>query len=253
MAFIQANNEENTESLRISTLRLAIAAALLTVIQHVVGPARLAASFTGILDGSLQNFYLQSDAGIAHGMSLVGMLAIITGLIIRNRTIAIAGAVFACLSFAMVGHTVTHSPRWLLAPLLAMHIAIVAFWFGSLRPLRRFSGDSHTEYAALLDRFSRIASRAVPVIFVAGLGLSILLLGSLTKLVTPYGFMILGKISGFALLLSLAIYNRYRLSPGIHAGDARAVTIFRRVATAEWIVIAIITIATVTMTSLVSP
>ena len=250
---LQSTYGQHADTLRASALRIAIVAALLTVIQHVLGPARLAASFSGVFDGSLQDFYLHSDAGIAHGVRLTGMLVIIVGLALRNQLIAMVGGFLACLSFVMMGHTVTHSPRWILALLVAVHVSVVAFWFGSLRPLRRFADVSPTEYALLLDQFSRIAGRAVPIIFVAGLGLSVLLLESFSKLATPYGFMIIGKISGFALLIAMASFNRWRLLPGIRQGDMRAIATFRNIAVIEWLVIVAIIIATVLMTTLFSP
>jgi len=234
-------------------LRLALAGALLTILQHGVAPVQLAASFAGIFDRSLHDFYLQSSAGIAHGIRLFGMLAIVLGLTIRSRWLALAGAGIACLSFASIGHTSTHSPRWLLAPLLTVHVTIVAFWFGSLRPLHRMSDRNHADVAARLERFSWVASRAVPLILVAGLVLAYALLESFAQLLTPYGLMIIGKVSGFALLLGLASVNRWRLVPQIRSGQAAALSSFRKIAAIEWLTMVSLIVATVSVTSLFSP
>jgi len=234
-------------------LRLALAGAFLTILQHGVAPVQLAASFAGIFDGSLHGFYLQSSAGIAHGIRLFGMLAIVLGLTLRNRWLALAGAGIACLSFASMGHTSTHSPRWLLAPLLTLHVTIVAFWFGSLRPLHRMSDRHHADVAARLERFSWVASRVVPLILVAGLVLAYALLESFAQLLTPYGLMIIGKVSGFALLLGLASFNRWRLVPQIRLGQAAALSSFRKIAAIEWLMMVSLIVATVSVTSLFSP
>ena len=127
-------DEKLSQRIRRSASTLAGFAALLTIAQHLLAPARMAASFDGVLDSSLQTIYLFSDAGIAHGMRLAGILIVMLGLALRRGWLLLTGAVLACLSFAAMGHVVTHSPRWLLAGLLVLHVVIIAFWFGSLRP-----------------------------------------------------------------------------------------------------------------------
>lgn len=250
---LRSHNDAEVEELRRSALRLAMAAALLVVLQHLVAPARLAANFSGIFDNSLQDFYLNSNAGIAHGIRLAGMLVIVVGVASRSRWLALAGAVLACLSFAAMGHTTTYSPTWLPRSLLFVHVTIVAFWFGSLRSLRGMSGSNHIAIAARLDEFSRVASRAVPFIFVAGLGLAIVFLDSFADLVTSYGLMIVGKVGGFAVLIGLASLNRWRLVPGIRAGRSAAVLAFRNSVATEWAIIVLVIVSTVVMTSLFSP
>lgn len=250
---MHASDRKYAESLHNSALRLAIAAVLLTALQHLLGPARLAASFSGITDASLQSFFLQSDAGVAHSIRICGLLIIVAGVVMKSRAFAVTGAVIACLSFILMGHSTTYSPRWLLAPLLMLHVTIISFWFGSLRPLRRPVDEDHTVMAERLDHFSRIASRVVPAVVVAGLGLTLVLLESLADLTTPYGIMIIAKISGFTLLLALACLNRWRLLPGIRTGQTAAATSFRNIAAAEWLIIALLIITTVVVTSLFSP
>ena len=238
---------------RRNLLWLAAAGAALTVVQHVLMTARLAASFDGIVDWSLQAFYLGSDAGAAHGIRLVGLLAILAGGYRRVYLPAAAGAVAVCLSFAAMGHTATHSLRWLLATCLAVHVLMIAFWFGSLRPLRSAAVPDPRSVAELLERFSRIAVVAVPVLFVAGIGLAVVLLGSFQALATPYGAMIVAKLTGFALLVGLASLNRWRLLPRIRSGEQAAIGVFRHVAAVEWLLIALVIATTVVMTSLFSP
>lgn len=250
---LQLNNGKHAESIARGALILAVAAALLTIFQHVVAPARLAASFAGIFDSSLQDFYLRSDAGVAHGIRTGGMLALIIGLTTKSRWLAICGAVIACLSFTAMGHTITHSPRWVLFLLLSLHILLVAFWFGSLRPLRRTVDDDYVIAAECLEGFSQIASRIVPFILVAGIGLAVLMLGSFERLITPYGFLIIAKTTGFAFLIGLACFNRWRLLPQIRSGQSSAIAAFQRIARTEWLIIVLMIVATVSVTSLFSP
>jgi putative copper export protein len=232
---------------------IAATGALLAAAQLLIEPARLAGSFDGIFDPALTQFYLGSDAGTAGIVRIVGMLAVLFGFRSRQPWLAIAGAALTCLSFTFMGHTVTRGERFLVAPLLLTHIVIIAFWFGSLRALRRTNDFGHADIAGVLERFSRVASIAVPILFAAGLGLAISLLSSLAALFTPYGLMILTKYSGFGVLMAMASINRWRLLPRIRAGDATAVTVFQRIAGAEWLIMVALIFVTVTVTSLFSP
>jgi putative copper export protein len=232
---------------------IAATGALLAAAQLFIEPARLAGSFDGIFDPALTQFYLGSDAGTAGIVRIIGMLAVLFGFRSRHSWLAIAGAALTCLSFTFMGHTVTRGERFLVAPLLLTHIVIIAFWFGSLRALRRTNDFGHADIAGVLERFSRVASIAVPILFAAGLGLAISLLSSLAALFTPYGLMILTKYSGFGVLIAMASINRWRLLPRIRAGDATAVIAFQRIAGAEWLIMVALIFVTVTVTSLFSP
>ena len=87
----------------------------------------------------------------------------------------------------------------------------------------------------------------------AGLGMSALLLPSPTSLTTPYGLLFLAKVSGFALLMALASFNKWRLGPRMIHGDGHAAYAFRRSLAAEWVLIAAVLTVTAVMTALFSP
>ena len=124
-------------------------------------------------------------------------------------------------SFVLTGHTAVHQRR-LLAPLLILHVSIVAFWFGSLGPLRLVLRlEPPATAAAVLTRFSVAAVWLVPLIAVAGAGMALLLLPDVAALRQPYGLALLTKASLFALLMALAAMNRLRLVPAL-AGAAGA-------------------------------
>ena len=232
---------------------IAAAGALLAATQLLVEPVRLAGSFDGIFDPALTQFYLGSDAGTAGIVRIVGTLAVLFGFRSRQPWLALTGAALTCLSFTFMGHTVTRGERFLVAPLLLTHIVIISFWFGSLRALRRTDDAGHSDIADVLERFSRIASIAVPILLAAGLGLAVSLLPSFAALFTPYGLMIIAKMSGFAVLITMASINRWRLLPRILAGDGSAIAVFQRIAGAEWLIMVALIFVTVTVTSLFSP
>jgi putative copper export protein len=153
-----------------------------------------------------------------------------------------------------MGHTATHEQRWLLAPLLVVHVIIIAFWFGALRPFQLAARhDDLAVNGCVIERFSKLAVWLVPVILIAGLSLSFILLPSLAALSAPYGQLLLLKVAAFALLMALAALNKWRLGPRIRAGDAAALRTFRRIVLSEWAVIAGVLTATAALTGLFSP
>ena len=227
----------------------AIAAIVLTLIQHGLGPARMTANFGGALDMSLQAFYAKSEAGLAHGVRIAGLVLLLFG--INRLRIGIAGTILVATSFALMGHTVTHEPRWLLAALLFIHLVVIAFWFGSLLPLLAVTRMQDRKIAGcIVDEFSRIAALAVPLILIAGVILAVVLLGSVEKLLEPYGLLVLAKVTGFALLLGLASLNKWRYAPQISAGSAVAIGAFNRSVYLEWALIFLLIAITTTMTGL---
>jgi putative copper export protein len=135
-----------------------------------------------------------------------------------------------------------------------VHVAAVAFWFGALLPLHAIASAEPAQVAgATIARFSRTALRSVPLIFVCGLLLSVLLIRSFAELRTPYGGIVVGKAVAFGALMALAAANKWRYGPRIAAGDAAAAATFKRTAAAEWALIAAVLVATALLTTLYAP
>jgi copper transport protein len=135
--------------------------------------------------------------------------------------LALGGAVLAATALAVSGHAATASPRWLAAPAMALHGLTLCFWAGSLWPLHRALDGPATQAVPLVRRFSRLAVVAVGILLASGLTLAILQLGgNIAALVTtPYGQLLLLKLSLVALLLALAAFNKIRLTPALAGGD----------------------------------
>jgi putative copper export protein len=244
---------------RVRTLaRIAAVAALsLAVLHYVLTPARMAGSLGSTFDSSLGQLLLESNAGSAHIVRIVGLAVLFLSLDRRNRlnTIALRVALaLTILSFALMGHTAIHPWRWLLAPLLLVHVGVAAFWFGALWPLHAIAGRESTERgAALIGEYSKLAARLVPWVLICGALVAVVLIRSVAELATAYGAMVLGKTLAFGVLMYLAALNRRRYGPRIAAADAGAVRAFQRIAAAEWSVLAVVLVATALMTALFAP
>jgi copper resistance protein D len=242
----------------------AVAGAVAVASHQALEAGRMAGELAGVLDPSLQGMAMNSPAGAAFVLRIVGLVLVGVGLARGAAAgvekgwfgigLAVAGAVLALVSFAVVGHTASSAYRWLLAPLLLIHLLISAFWFGSLWPLYWVSRHEPPVAAGrIIDAFSAAAVWLVPLILVVGLGMALLLLPDATALGRPYGELLLTKIALFALLLVLAAVNKWRLGPAIARGDPRAPSGFRKSVLAEYCLICCVLAVTATMTSLFSP
>jgi putative copper export protein len=162
------------------------------------------------------------------------------------------GGAISLGAFVLSGHTSAHAERAILAPLLALHVLIIGFWFGSLAPLLLVVRlESRSMAAAVLLRFSRIAGWLVPLILLAGLAMAWILAGSIGVLRKPYGELLLAKFTGFGVLMLFAAYNRWKLTPALQQGASG--TSLRRSIVAEYLLIVVVLSVTAVMTTFFSP
>ena len=248
---------KSVNAIRFLGIGSAVAGGVLTLAHHLVEPARMMASFSGILDGSLQYMLLTSDVGATHAIRILGLVLLVLGLRKPNRlgeAVSLIGATLVVVSFGLMGHTAAHEQRWVLLTLLVIHLLIVAFWFGALLPLYMAAArETVDDNASVIEDFSAIAAWLVPTIFVAGLAMSILLLEDVNNLWTAYGVSLLAKVAGFAVLMGLATLNKLRFGPAIVAGHVAALRDFQRSVIAEWGLIVAVLVVTAVMTGLFSP
>lgn len=163
--------------------------------------------------------------------AMAGLALVWAGCWVRRSAsgdiLRLIGAVLVLTSFALSGHVVTAGPRWLTTPPLLLHAAVAAFWIGSLLPLHRALARPVSEAGPLLQRFSRVAVWAVPVLIAAGLVMAWFQVRHPEALVTTdYGRTLLAKLILVGILLGLAALNRFRLTPGLMRGNPRAVSQF---------------------------
>ena len=124
-------------------------------------------------------------------------------------------ALVLLVSLAWISHVVAASrqPLNLLGDVL--HLCAAGGWMGGLLPLAIFlerAEDSISlggRAADVLRRFSALSLGCVSVLVLSGLSNSWLLVGSLAALFkTPYGALLLFKLTLFALLLGFGARNR---------------------------------------------
>jgi Copper resistance protein D len=165
--------------------------------------------------------------------------------------VGIAGAVLAVAAFTLTGHTSVTPHRPAAAALLTLHLLVVAFWVGSLWPLYLVAGREPPPVAAhLIDAFSRVAAWVVPVILLAGVGLTVLLVPDWAVFKQPYGQLLLAKVALFAVLMALATLNKWTFGPACARGRTRA---FKQAVAVEYVLICAVLAITAMMTTFYSP
>ena len=234
----------------------ACSAALASLALVPLGAVFLAGGWPGAFDPMLTRMIVQSPFGESLIVRMVG-LALVALFFAGRRTArpaALLGAAAVCASFAFRGHVLAE-PRLLLGALLTVHLLGLAFWVGAFAPLFRLARQADPARAgALADAFGRRAVWVVAALAVAGAGLLVLLAGNpLQALALPYGQFLALKLSLFVLLLGLAAFNRFRLTPALLAGDSRAGARLQRSIGCEFAVVCVIALTTATLTTVSSP
>jgi copper resistance protein D len=239
--------------------RLAIGALVFVAGHHALEAARMAGEMSGVVDPDMQAMTLRSSEGAAFALRMVGMALVALGLLRAARSpharatlaIGITGAVLAVTAFTLTGHTSVTPYRPVAAALLTLHLLVVGFWVGSLWPLYLVAGRESPSVAAhLIDAFSRVAAWVVPIILLAGIGLTVLLVPNWAVFKQPYGQLLLAKVALFAVLMALATLNKWAFGPACARGRTRA---FKQAVAAEYVLICTVLTITAMMTTFYSP
>lgn len=224
---------------------------------YLLEAGRMTGEISGILDYAMQRRLAHLPLAAATSLRIVGGVIIVCGLVWRASeatALAVLGASVVTGSFLLVGHSVSHEPRWAIVALLQLHLLVVAFWIGSIIPLilvaRR---ETATVAHQIVERFSALATMLVPSMAIAGLVMAWLLIGGHLSLQDPYAASLAAKVALLIVALSLAALNRARLGPALLAGTGSAVRRFSLSLAAELVILLGVVALTATMTSLFSP
>ena len=171
---------------------------------------------------------LQTAIGQA---SVARLIAAIVLLATRRRWpgISLAAAVVTIASLGLEGHTVSSGYRLLLAPLLPVHIAAICWWVGALYPLLALMRQAPPEVVVQTVRgFGRRAVAVVAALIAAGAVLLIALTDGELRPDSAYQQRFVVKLTLVAALLSLAAWNKLRLTPLLEASYALGAAKLRR-------------------------
>ena len=200
-------------------------------------------SLAGVVEVEAWQVLLTSSLARSLAVATAGLVLILAALWRlapgSNRVTAVAGSLIAITSFALTGHAATAAPQQVMRWAVPLHAVCAAFWLGSLPVLAAsLRTDPANRAMALVQRFSTHAIWAVALILALGLVIAIVQVEHLDMLwLTAYGRILLAKLGAVALLLAVAIHNKWRTTPRL-AADARAVQELRRAIGVEYILFA---------------
>ena len=235
--------------------RVMLRGGLVTVVATLVGALLLILRLGGQFDEPTLSAVFLSGSGAAICLQIAGsaLTLVAMGEDNTDRAMRLLNAALATLSFAICGHAATAgSPEGAVA---FVHVSAAAWWVGSLWVLRYACANLELAVVAgLVRRFSSIARFLIGALLIAGLTLLLALVDfARHPLITLYGQILVMKLGVVLLVLGLATYNRFRLTPRLLAGDRTAVASLQQMIDAELVAIGAIIAITAILTVYSSP
>jgi len=187
---------------------------------------------------------LQTAVGQASAARLIAAIVLLaTHRRWPGVSLAAAGVIIA--SFGLEGHTVSNGNRLLLAPLLLIHFAAICWWLGALYLLLALTRRAPPDIVAGTTRaFGQRAAWMVGALLVAGVALLIALSDAELRPDSAYQQRFVVKLTLVAALLSLAAWNKLRLTPLLDESYALGAAKLRRSIRCEIAVALVILAAT---------
>jgi len=140
-------------------------------------------------------------------------------LLARRVGLAAVLALLAVAAGGLGGHPASYTPAVSL-PASAAHLVAAAVWVGGLVLLVTERGSR--DYSLAAQRVSGAALVAAGIVAATGIAQSWVMLGSLDRLTSTFGLILLAKVAGFAGLIAFGAYHRVRVLPRAESPDGAA-------------------------------
>ncbi len=197
---------DQSRALRSAAL-LGCAAVLFAALRLAIANVQLGGSIASILDPTTLSWTWTTLAPSSIAFTLGGALAFAAWRF--RRLFAALAAIALAAGFALTGHTqALESPSF--APWgVGLHALLAAFWIAAPITLWPRANLPDEVVLSRTERFSRLAIVLVPVLFVIGMWLAVLLAGSVEALFSSlYGQLLLAKLAAASAALALGAYNK---------------------------------------------
>jgi copper transport protein len=190
----------------------------------VLGIDALAVPWQGLLSQPVWQAALSTSyaltAGAACLASIFALISVSVKEILWARPFSIVSLSLIGVAIAASGHAATAAPQVLSRLAVFAHVVCITIWAGALLSLAYLYRTSHDKRGAALRGSSTWIVWPVGVLMLSGVVIALLQLKPFGSLfTTPYGQVLLVKLSLVALLLALAAYNRYWLTAPVLAGQ----------------------------------
>lgn len=190
---------------------------------------------------------------------VLAILTLLAGLCLRRgQGVLMLLTVTQLVMLAGVGHAAMHEGVVGMLQRLnhALHLLCAAGWFGGLVPLlfclQLAKGRWRQAAIKTMMRFSRYGHLAVAGVLLSGILNAWLIQGQWVALDSVYGRMLLFKCALVALMVAIAVANRYVLVPRMRAGHLQAQMFFIRMTQCEMVLGALV-LATVSLFATLEP
>jgi copper resistance protein D len=229
--------------------------AVLTILATMVNIAVLALRLGSDIDTSIVSAVFMSNVGAAAALRVSGsVLLLITPSSEHDsfgHGMEVSAAALVIASFVFSGHAAAEG--FTPGLIAALHVAVAAWWVGSLLAMRGAFARSETEAVPLVRRFSSIAVGMIAGLVVAGGVLIAILLDWSAFEFDTYVRNLVIKIAIALGVFAIAVYNKVALTPAVLAGNVPALGKLRRMIDRELMLIALVLIATAVLTTYTSP
>ncbi|WP_312241302.1 copper homeostasis membrane protein CopD [Pantoea sp.] len=210
------------------------AAALLSALMMLAAQTGLmSGDWRNIADADTWQAVLQTRFGAAWRWQIAFALAaalLVTGESRWRQRLTLLFGLSQLAALACVGHAAMRDgwPGLFQQINQAIHLTAAAFWAGGLLPLLILMAearniDRRADAIRTMMRFSRYGHLAVTLALLTGVANSLLILGwPLPPQLTLYSELLLWKVTLVALMVLIALFNRYWLVPRFRLAGARA-------------------------------
>jgi len=156
---------------------------------------------------------MQTPIGQAAAMRLVAAFVVVmVGW--RSTAVGLPAALVVIGSFLLEGHTVSSGARIALAILLFVHLTAVHWWLGALCPLMALTRRAEPKTLSVeIEAFGARAIWVVTGLLGAGALLLLIITGAQLNVDSAYQQRFLVKLILVTVLLSIAAWNKLRLTP----------------------------------------
>jgi copper transport protein len=149
---------------------------------------------------------------------LAGFFSLEAGSSRVARGLSLFGLLGAGVALALSGHASAAAPQWLMRPAVFVHAACLVFWIGSLIPLAGLLRGDRADALPALSRFSRTIPFAIVPLILSGGTLALVQIETPRALIAmAYGQLLVAKLCLVAILLAIAAFNRFRITPAVAA------------------------------------
>jgi len=179
-------------------------------------------------------FATQIETGTALMVNIGAAVAVsVFALAARSLTSAAliaALAVAGLVPLALIGHAAGTANHSIAVNSLLIHLVAIVAWVGGLVALFVLRGNSPEESATLTKRYSSLALAAFGLVAISGTSSALIRLREPAEILSPYGILVLLKISALLLLGIFGVIYRLSLVKKLSQGAQAAKSFFGLVA-----------------------